>query len=161
MSISKGSVLIKIFILWPFLATLIVIAGCASKDSKARPTGKIYLVEVDAENNANDGTPVTIDFVSAYDKQVVDTLETVTASEWFQSKNNYILQFEAKIFVFNKEFVPGHQVQLEYTTGIDEDAIANFIFANYHSPGEHRVRVGKFKILIIKLQESDFFVFEK
>ncbi len=160
MSISKGSVLIKIFILWPFLATLIVIAGCASKDSKGKRTGKIYLVEVDAENNANMGKPVTIDFVSAYDKQVVDTLETITASEWFKSKNNYILQFEGKIFVFNKEFVPGHQVQLEYTTGIDEDAIANFIFANYHSSGGHRVRVDKAKI-DIKLKENDFERIEK
>jgi len=160
MHLPKSSIIIVLFISLTILTTLAVSSGCARKNSNGKAEGKVYLIEVDAENNANMGKPVTLDFVSAYDEQVVDTLETITASEWFKSKNNYILQFEGKIFVFNKEFVPGHQVQLEYTTGIDEDAIANFIFANYHSPGEHRIRVDKAKI-DIKLKENDFEIIEK
>ena len=160
MQLPNSNRMIILFISLTILITLTLSSGCARKNSKGKPEGKVYLIEVDAEDNANMGKPVTLDFVSAYDTQIADTLENISASDWFQSKGNYIVRFEGKIFVFDKEFIPGHQVQLEYTTGIDEDAIANFVFANYTSRGEHRARVDKRKIYI-KLNEDEFEILDK
>ena len=139
-------------ILWPL--------ACATKTTETRKitTGKVQQVTIDADSNSNMGSPVMLDVVSAYDGQPVKVLESIAASEWFSSKNKYIDQFEGKIFVISREIAPGNQIQLEYTTETEEKPIATFIFAAYDSPGDHRVKLEKFKPLIIKLQEREFLV---
>jgi type VI secretion system protein len=104
------------------------------------------------------GSPVVVDIVSAYEGQLVKILESYSASEWFSSKNKYVDQFKGKIFVISREIAPGNQMQLEYTTETEEKPIATFIFAAYDSPGDHRVKLEKFRPLIIKLQEREFVV---
>jgi type VI secretion system protein len=147
-------------LIWIFISTTFCILACATKttDATKKTIGKVYQVTIDADSNANMGSPVVVDIVSAYDGQLVRALESRAASDWFASKKKYIDQFEGKIFVMSSEIAPGNHVQLEYTTETDEKPIATFIFAGYDSPGEHRVKLEKFKPLIIKLQEREFVV---
>ena len=145
-----------------FISLTIMILTCAAKtnDTTKKTTGKAQLITIDGDRNANMGSAVAVDIVSAYADQVARTLESTTASDWFASKNKYIDQFKGNVFVIGREIAPGNQLQLEYTTESEEKPIATFIFASYDSPGEHRVKVEKFKPLIIKLQEREFVVSE-
>ncbi len=140
------------FTLWTF--------ACANKttEEKIKTTGKVQQVTIDAEKNANMGSMLIVDIVSAYDRQLVQDLESTINSEWFASKNKFIDQFNGKIFVMSREIAPGKQIQLEYTTEIEEKPIATFIFANYESPGDHRAKVEKFKPIAITLEENEFVV---
>lgn len=140
------------FTLWTF--------ACANKttEAKKKTTGKVQHVTIDAEKNANMGAMLTVDIVSAYDRQLVQDLESIINSEWFASKNKFIDQFNGKIFVMSREIAPGNQIQLEYTTEIEEKPIATYIFASYDSPGEHRAKVEKFEPIVITLEENEFVV---
>ena len=147
-------------LIWISVGITLWTLACATKTTEPTKitTGKVQQVTIDADSNANMGSPVVVDIVSAYDGQLVKVLESIPASEWFSSKNKYIDQFKGKIFVISREIAPGNQIQLKYTTETEEKPIATFIFASYDSPGEHRLKVEKFKPLIIKLQESAYVV---
>jgi type VI secretion system protein len=149
-------------LIWIFISMTFFNLACATKtsDTTKKTTGKVYQVTIDADSNANMGSPVVVDIVSAYDGQLVKALESSAASDWFALKKKYIDQFEGKIFVMSREIAPGNQIQLEYTTEIDEKPIATFIFASYHSSADHGVKLEKFKPLIIKLKEREFAVSE-
>ena len=147
-------------LIWTSIGITLWALSCATKTTETTQitTGKVQKVIIDADSNANMGSPVLVDIVSAYDGQLEKVLESIPASQWFSSKNKYIDQFKDKIFVFGPEIAPGNQIQLEYTTETEEKPIATFIFAAYDSPGDHRVKLEKFKPLIIKLQERGFVV---
>jgi microcompartment protein CcmK/EutM len=147
-------------LIWTSITMTLWTIACATKttETEKKTTGKVLQVTIDADSDANMGSPVVVDVVSAYDAQLVKVLESSAASDWFASKNKYIDQFRDKIFMISREIAPGIQTQLEYTTEIEENPIATFIFASYHSPGEHCVKLEKFKPLFIKLQESEFVV---
>jgi len=146
--------------IWIFISMTLWMLACAAKTAETtkKTTGKVHQVTIDADSNANMGSPVVVDIVSAYDDQLVRALESSAASDWFASKKKYIDQFEGKIFVISREIAPGNQIQLEYTTEIDEKPIATFIFASYDSAGEGRIKVEKFEPLVIKLEEKEFLV---
>lgn len=147
-------------LIWTSIGITLWTLACATKTTQTtkKTTGKVQRVTIDADSNANMGSPVEVDIVSAYDDQPVKVLESTPASEWFTSKNKYRDQFQDKIFVISRKISPGNQVQLEYTTETEEKPIATFIFAAYDSPGDHRVKLEKFKLLIIKLHEREFVV---
>ena len=143
------------------LFTIVHLPSCASKESSEISEGKVYIIDVESKPNANLGSPIAVDIVSLYDDQFVNTLESIPASGWFIKKNEYKDKLKDKIYIFAREFIPGEQVQVEYTTEIEKDPITNFIFANYNTPGEHRVRVDEFKTLRIILEEAEFSVGNK
>ncbi|MBI4228651.1 MAG: hypothetical protein HY693_02895, partial [Deltaproteobacteria bacterium] len=78
----------KYIFLWIFINLMLMISTCATKtnDTTKKTTGKIQLITIDADRNANMGSPVAVDIVSAYDDQLVRTLESTTASDWFTLK---------------------------------------------------------------------------
>ena len=145
---------------WMIIGATIFVLACSNKTTETakKTTGRVHRVTIDAESKANMGTPVALDIVSAYDRQLVEALDSIDASDWFASKSKYIDQFEGKIFVMGREIAAGNQVQIEYTTEIDAKPISTFIFAAYRSPGEHRVKVEGFEPLIIKLEENEIVV---
>lgn len=147
-------------VIWTSICIILWTLACAAKTTETIKitTGKVQQVTIDADSNANTGSPVVVDIVSAYDGQLVKVLDSIAASGWFSSKNKYIDQFKGKIFVISREIAPGNQIQLEYTTETEEKPIATFIFAAYDSPGDHHVKLEKFKPLIIELQEREFVV---
>lgn len=147
-------------LIWASIGITLWTFACANKttEAKRKTTGKVYQVTIDADEKANMGSMLMVDIVSAYDRQLVKDLESIINTEWFASKKKFIDQFKGKIFVMSREVAPGNQIQLEYTTEIEEKPIATFIFASYDSPGEYRAKVEKFKPLIIKLEETEFVV---
>lgn len=148
------------FLLWASIGLTLWTIACANKttEAKRKTTGKVQQVTINAEKNANMGSIVMVDIVSAYDHQLVQDLDSIINSEWFASKNKFIDQFNGKIFVMSREIAPGNQIQLEYTTEIEEKPIATFIFASYESPGDHHAKVEKFKPIVITLEENEFVV---
>ena len=143
------------------LFTIVHFPSCASKESSEISEGKVYIIDVESKPNANLGSPIAVDIVSVYDDQIVNEFESIPASEWFNAKNEYKDRLKEKIYIFDHEFIPGEQVQVEYTTEVKKEPVTNFLFANYNTPGEHRVRVDEFKMLRIILEEADFSVSKK
>lgn len=143
------------------LSTIVLIFSCATKESTHIPEGQVYIIDVESKPDANLGSPIAVDIVSVYDDQIVNEFESIPASEWFISKNEYEEKLKDNIYIFDREFIPGEQVQVEYTTGVKKEPVTNLLFANYSTPGEHRVRVDEFKMLRIILEEADFSVSKK
>lgn len=118
--------------------------------------GKVWMdVVVDAELNRD--FPVAVDLVIPYDKGLYEELKKIKAETWFESRDQYLKDFEKKVDSHYSEWVPGvhiEQLRLRYKLG----ARGGVVFAQYFTPGAHREVIEPLKGFRLLLGESEFTV---
>ncbi|HTA43779.1 MAG TPA: hypothetical protein VK789_15095 [Bryobacteraceae bacterium] len=127
------------------LVAVLVVSGCGAAE-KLNPTGVLkrpLRLDVHIDNNANSDSPVAVDLVSVNDKDLAKDLAKMTASDWFQ-KRDQIREDNPKaadITVMKSwEWVPG-QVIGTLQIPMKKKPRALLIFANYGTPGPHRAKI--------------------
>src|SRR6266404_7805694 len=72
-------------------------------------------IKVEVSPQANDGNPVAFDLVLVTDKELLKKLMKISASEWFENRNQYRLDYpeEKGLRAGSWEWVPGQVVRLE------------------------------------------------
>ena len=141
-------------ILLVFLA-LVTVANTVPKAS-----GQSELVmKVNVASDANDGNPVAFDLVLVTDETLLEELGEISASEWFEKRNQYRLDYpeEAGLSAGSWEFVPGQDVAPQSIT-VKREIVGGVIFANYSTPGEHRAVIDPRKSFAVTLGTEDFTV---
>src|SRR5215218_4364236 len=100
-------------ILLVFLALVIL----ANAVPEASGQSKLAM-EVNVASDANDGNPVAFDLVLVTDETLLEELGEISASEWFEKRNQYRLDYpeETGLSAGSWEFVPGQDVALEPLT---------------------------------------------
>lgn len=96
-------------------------------------------LEVTVEPRANQGSAVAVDVLVVYDKKVLDKLLALSARDWFVQAGQLRRDFPDAFDLSHWEWVPGQQVgrqEIDYRAG----AKAALVFADYLTPGAHRVR---------------------
>ena len=141
-------------ILLVFLA-LVTVANTVPEAS-----GQSKLVmKINIASDANNDNPVAFDLVLVTDQMLLEELGKISASEWFENRNQYRLDYpqETGLRAGSWEFVPGQVVVLEPIT-VKREIVGGIIFANYFTPGEHRTVIDPRKSFVVTLGAESFTV---
>ena len=121
-----------------------LIVGCALKHpvkSLKQATGHppTVVLQVQLSADANGDSVVPFDVVVVQNKTLLKTVSQMDAAAWFSPKGrcNYRGGPKAKIQFHSWEFVPGQTFRLDLP--VTANTIAVLGFANYSTPGMHRV----------------------
>lgn len=117
-----------------------------------QPELSIQSVSIYTDLDANQNSAVAVDLVLVYDDQLVKTFSSLSASKYFSSSPQLLLDNPSLVSIWHWELVPGQTVQ-DFQVQQNADAYAGFVFANYLTPGDHRLKVapnGVIKILLLK-----------
>lgn len=105
--------------------------------------------------NANDNSPVAVDLVIAYDPMLLAEMIKLPARQWFERREQFRRDYPETIQIESWELTPG-QTLAGRPIDVRRQSTGAVVFANYRAPGEHRVRVGKEKALVITLLAKTF-----
>jgi type VI secretion system protein len=113
----------------------------------------ITSIAVQTSPQANDDSPVATDLILVRDPTLTEALLKFSAGDWFRQKVQYLRDHPNSLSVFSWELVPGQTVsqQLPET----DPAWAAIIYANFSTPGAHRVRVSQPGAVKVKLGEDE------
>lgn len=132
------------------LSIYFLIQGCI--------TPKMNL-QADVKKNANNYSAISIDFVFIFTEKPLEEIKKISALDWFikkdQYKNDYAINDDIQILSF--ELTPDQNIQISKFKP-NYNPLALVVFANYDSPGEHRVIINDYTNLKMEFKESDFLV---
>lgn len=134
--------------LFPFLA--IGLVSCTIEDL---PELSIDTVSIYAEPDANQNSAIAVDLVLVYNQDLLKTLGKMSAAAYFSSSKQLLLDNPTLLDIWHWELVPGQVVENFSPPQDKGDAYGAYVFANYLTPGDHRVRVapnGVVKILLLR-----------
>lgn len=116
-------------------------------------------VKVHVSPKANNNNPVAVDLVLVKDKKLLQELMKMSASEWFEKRNQVALDYpkETALNAGRWEWVPGQQVQLDQVP-VKLEISGGVIFANYFSAGTHRAPIDPRKGVLITLGDENLCV---
>jgi type VI secretion system protein len=136
--------------------SLLWLTACVPK--AIRPASKLA-VKVDISPQANNNNPVALDLVLVKDKKLFLELKKISASEWFEKRSQYRLDYpkETGLNTGSWEWVPGQVVKIDPMTFKDKFA-GGLVFANYFTPGAHRAVIDPTKPVVITLGPDDISV---
>jgi len=148
------------------VAAVLVLVACAGLLLTACGGGYRYVrslggrqvhISVVNTERANLNNPVALDFLLVFTEKAEAEAIKLTARQWFakkpQFKRDFILNDDYLLFEY--EFVPGDPVpviEVPYTVS----GRSLLVYADYYTPGEHRVRMDPKKDAIITLKERGF-----
>ena len=139
-------------VLLVLLALLSVTPIMPGASGQSNPVMKVYVAP-----NANQNNTVALDLVVVKDKKLRKELMKLSASEWFQKRNQYRLDYpkETGLSAGSWEFVPGQAVA---PITVNHKFAVGIIFANYYTPGAHRASIDLRKSVRVNLGEAGFTV---
>ena len=135
---------------------LVLLTACIPK--AIRPASKLT-VKVNVSREANNNNPVALDLVLVKSKKLLKELMKIPASEWFEKRNQYRLDYpkETGLNAGSWEWVPGQVVKLDPLSFKDKFA-GGLVFANYLTPGAHRAVIDPSKPVEITLGAKEIVV---
>ncbi|OQX27613.1 MAG: hypothetical protein BWK80_04440 [Desulfobacteraceae bacterium IS3] len=115
-------------------------------------------VAVKISEDANQNHPVSMDLVFVYDEKLMEELLKLSAKEWLEKRDQIKRDHvEGKgLDIWGWEWTPGQEIPVQELP-LNANAEAALIFADYLSPGAHRIRVDPFKDITIRLLKDDIF----
>lgn len=114
------------------------------------------IIGFDVTSQANQNTPIGLDLVIVYDDKLVAQVLKLPAKDWFEKRYQLKLDNPAALHTWQWELVPGQVVPFFTLPSESRRAKAVVVFANYRTPGTHRVRLDPFEGIIIRLLENGF-----
>jgi type VI secretion system protein len=124
------------------------LAGCATKVSTRSFT-------LSAATEVNDRSAIAVDAVLVRDAELVGTIGALTARAWFEGREQFALDHPRGLEVVTWELVPGQLLEVRYPFRTRKGH-AIYVFANYLTPGAHRVRVDELERFTLMLGRDGF-----
>jgi type VI secretion system protein len=115
-------------------------------------------MQIVATPAANDNSPTAVEAVMVYDATLLKSLLTMSAADWFSSRDQLRNDFPDGFASMAWEVVPGQQLDLR--TLPFKKGLALLVFANFRSAGPHRARLDARSRARITLSDRDFTVTE-
>lgn len=148
------------------LACLLVVVGCgitqAPKAVYLRTrslVGSSVDLTVHIAEDANQNSPIAVEFLVVYDAGLMARLLEMTAAQWFAQRDQIRRDFKdgEGFDSWAWEWVPGQKLPVQKLP-LKPAALGALVFADYAIPGTHRVRIDPFEDMVIELAETDFTV---
>lgn len=117
-----------------------------------------------AAPDANLNSPVALDlvFIREADVAMVEKVSALPAAKWFASRVELVKTFPAAISYKSWELAPGQTLKVPsivFDSFGSPRVVAVFLFADYLTPGDHRLRAEQLqKHIIVQLGPKDFTV---
>ncbi len=92
-------------------------------------------------DSANMNTPLAVDLVLLRNDETLATVSTMPASKWFATRSDLLKSNPDGLRYVSMEVVPGQVLKVSAATIGSERFSGAFVFADYLTPGEHRIRV--------------------
>ena len=139
----------------PWLS-IVMLSDC----SLWQPTVKLKSVQLEVTENVNDNSPIAVDFVAVRDPELLKTLQSLTAGQWFSNKSQILLDYPM-LKIWPLELVPGSLLETEDIPLSGESAIGLLMFAGYSGEGAHRLRLDQTRKLKLKFGDNDVQVIKR
>jgi type VI secretion system protein len=111
----------------------------------SRPAAPSYLdwkgLMVLADADANLNSAVALDIVFVRDQSTLDKLSALPAARWFATRSAQQDTYPNALTVRSLELVPRQRLLLPEKELGSPRVAGVLLFANYHTPGDHRVRL--------------------
>jgi type VI secretion system protein len=130
---------------------LAMLASCSSSSGAASGFASFFLPKGNrldwnrftlmAAEGANLNTPLAVDLVLVQDDAVLGSLLAMPASKWFGVRADMVKTFPEQLRYLPVEMVPGQIIALPREKIGFERVVGALVFADYQTPGEHRLRV--------------------
>ena len=112
-----------------------------------------------AAEGANLNTAVALDLVFVRDDATLALLSAMPASKWFASRTDLAKTFPEGLSYRSMEVAPGQTFKLGANAFGPSRVVAVLMFADYLTPGEHRMRVDQLRgDLVVQLGARTFTV---
>lgn len=115
-------------------------------------------VAVVVEPGANNSSPVPVELVVVYDPEILPLLLEMTARQWFDGRAQLLLDHPTSLRTHLWEFVPGQELPMQRLPVPRDGAVAAFIYADYFTPGPHRVRIDPYSRVLLRLTADELVV---
>jgi len=127
------------------------LVGCGSSAAPFR-----LLIEVQVAPQSNQNSPIPVTLVAVRDRKLFERFSQMSAKQWYEQRDQLRRDYPGgdAFSEWEWEFVPGFAPP-PTVVEIDGDSAGAFLFANYRSPGPHRVRLGPHQRIRIGLGEED------
>ena len=143
----------------------LLLAACSSPKrlfNALVPTGN-YLtwssVTLVAQEDANLNSALAVDVVMLHDEETLGLVQNLSAAKWFATRDDLLKTFPQSLSIQSVELVPGQTLPLQNTMFAQKRQVATLIFANFLTPGEHRMRVDSLQgQLLVQLNNRAFTV---
>jgi len=112
-------------------------------------------IQISVSPEANHNSPIAVEVVIAYDGKLLDELLKMPAGDWFRKRDQFLRDHPEGVDTWKWEWVPGQEVapvELSYRVG----AKGGVLFADYATPGEHRVKIDPQQPVRLVLNTTDF-----
>lgn len=136
--------------IWVCLAAVLV-----SCTNDLLPELSIDTVSIYTDPDANQNSAIAVDLVIVYDQELEKILGQMSAAKYFSSSKQLLLDNPTLLDIWHWELVPGQIVQNFSPPQEEGDAYAAYVFANYLTPGDHRLKVAPTGVVKIILQRDD------
>lgn len=116
-------------------------------------------IKVHISPTANNNNPVAVDLVLVKDKKLLKELMKMSASDWFEKRNQVELDYpkETELDAGRWEWVPGQQIKVDRLP-VNLDIAGGVVFARYFSAGTHRAPFDPRKGILITLADENLCV---
>ena len=112
-----------------------------------------------ASEGANLNTPVALDVVLLRDDATLAMVSALSAAKWFSSRSDLAKTFPEGLGYRSMEIAPGQTLKLPASAFGASRLVGVIIFADYLTPGEHRVRVDQMQgDILVQLGARSFSV---
>lgn len=135
------------------LLLFLAFAGCGTTRSFF---GGDVTVRILTDPVINQDSPVQVELLVIYDDQLLQQVLAQPAQSWFAKRQTILRNYPGTESYLSRywELVPG-QPRFDEDLSFAVGARATVVFANYSSPGDHRVLMDPHQDLFIHLQETD------
>lgn len=112
-----------------------------------------------AAEGANLNTPVALDVVLLRDDATLGMVSALSASKWFSSRSDLAKTFPEGLSYQSMEIAPSQTLRLPASAFGASRLVGVILFADYLTPGEHRVRVDQMQgDILVQLGARSFSV---
>lgn len=152
----RGSQLLLIIL----LASLV--SACGMVKATKSLFGGNYPLQVWISEDLNQNSPIAVELVIAYDKSTLDKLSEMSARDWFSKRDQLAKDLADKVDLWPWEWVPRDDLAapLDYPLDLNlpyrMGAKGGVFFADYYSPGQHRLLVDPHQPLRLSFEEGGF-----
>jgi type VI secretion system protein len=128
-----------------------MLASCSSTSGAANGFSSFFLPKgsrldwnrftLVATDAANLNTALAVDLVLVQDDALLATLLAMPSSKWFAARADMAKTFPEQLRYLSVEMAPGQIMALPRDKIGHERLVGALVFADYQTPGEHRLRV--------------------
>ena len=144
------------------LFVMLIMNGCSFfRHEEKEPEICLQKVNITLDADANNDTATAIDLVIIYKSDLLKALMKIPATQYFASAEQIRRDYPNMIDVWHWELAPTQTLTDYPITLRDDPAAGAFIFSYYNTPGEHRIRLGTYDTITIRLMKDDFCILEQ